>query len=481
MNAEDPKINFTDGSKKDVRPSHGSRPKSFVKGRNMFDVDGHSLEHWDKDNFEPKRDDTCRIVYEPKDGKKFFQETLDHEDYDIMRCLSTSLEQPYFSKYNRFFPQMGHFCCKACGNLLYSYETKFDVDDGWPAFGACILGSIGIIPAEERKAQIEKEDIACIKIQTYLRGNLCRKRVFEMLDGLIEELIKKKDKDSSGKIENGSCTSDEDVDEDSFANESKKTNGRLKGTGYILSRALGEYYAEIHCHRCKSHLGDVFAEENTGNNGEEYREHHRVNGRSLKFMHSNLPKRTMTGASLLFADQSQRKRFGLPNVKQKDEADLPFRRVLLRNTSDPLSVSEHQSSYQRSIPRKSSDPLSVSHHESDYQSRTRYKASDPSSSFQKSRSKQYNSLSVSMHESSRNMPSTIMERQTNGNGLASPHQKKKSIDPLGSVSCHERMVSPKRTNISSRRRPMRRGNTNSLINIEERKAFLENSLQHSFH
>ena len=293
--------------------------------------------------------------------------------------------------------------------------------------------------------------------------------------------MKKKDKDSSGKIENGSCTSDEDVDEDSFADESKKTNGRLKGTGYILSRALGEYYAEIHCHRCKSHLGDVFAEENTGNNGEEYREHHRVNGRSLKFMHSNLPKRTMTNASLLFADQSQRKRFGLPNVKQKDEADLPFRRVLLRNTSDPLSVSEHQSSYQRSIPRKSSDPLSVSHHESDYQSRTRYKASDPSSSFQKSRSKQYNSLSVSMHESSRNMPSTIMERQTNGNGLASPHQKKKSIDPLGSVSCHERMVSPKRTNTSSRRRPMRRGNTNSLINIEERKAFLENSLQHSFH
>lgn len=70
---------------------------------------------------------------------------------------------------------------------------------------------------------------------------------------------------------------------------------------------------------------------------------------------------------------------------------------------------------------------------------------------------------------------------THKQGLASPLRKKKSIEPLGSVSCHERMVSPKRTNTSSRRRPMRRGNTNSLINIEERKAFLENSLQHSFH
>jgi peptide methionine sulfoxide reductase MsrB len=465
-------MNAEDGSKKDVRPSHGSRPKSFVKGRNMFDVDGHSLENWDKDNFEPKRDATCRIVYEPKNGEKFFRETLDHEDYDIMRCHSTSLEQPYFSKYNRFFPQMGHFCCKACGNLLYSYETKFDVDDGWPAFGACILGSIGIIPAEERQAQIEKEDLACIKIQAYVRGNICRIRVSEMLDGLIQELMKKKDKDSSRKTENDSCTSDED----SFANETKKTNGRLKGTGYILSRALGENYAEIHCHRCKSHLGDVFAEENTGNNGEEYREHHRVNGRSLKFMHQNLPKRTMTGASLLFADQSQRKRFGLPDAKQKDEAKLPFRRVLLRNTSNPLSVSEHQSSYQRSIPRKSSDPLSVSQHESAYQSKTRYKASDPSNSFQKGRGKQSNLLSVSMHESPRNMPSTIMERH-----LASPGRKNKSVDPLGSYSCHERIVSPKKINTGSRRRPMRRGNTNSLINIKERKAFLEISLQHSFH
>lgn len=415
--------------KKNIRPSLGSsRPKSFATRRGMFEVDGHSLEHWKKDNFEPKRDATCRVVYEPKEGKQFFQKTLTVEDYDIMRCLTTSLEQPYFSKYNRFFPQRGHFCCKACGNPLYSHETKFDIDDGWPAFRGCVLGSIGITPAEERKAQIEKEDKACIKIQAFVRGNQCRSRVENMLDELIRDLLKRKDGDPSKEEEKKSSSSE----------EGGETKGRFKGSGmgYILSRELGDNYAEIHCHRCKSHLGDVFAEENTGNNGEEYKEHHRVNGRAMKYMHADLPKRTMVEASLLFADQSQRRRLGLPDAKEKDEPDLPFSRFPLRSRrkpSDSLSVSNHESTYRSTFGRNPSDPLSVTSHESSYQSSHR-KNSDP------------------------------------------PNRKKKAHDPLGSVSCHERMISPTtKTKAKSRRRPMRRGHTDSLIDVEERKAYLEDA------
>lgn len=97
----------------------GSLPKLFAEKLKVFEVDGHALKHWEKCNFRTKRDSTCRLVYDAKEGNKFFEETLD-ADYNIMRCLSTSREQPYFSKYNRFFPQRGHFCCKACGNPLYS-------------------------------------------------------------------------------------------------------------------------------------------------------------------------------------------------------------------------------------------------------------------------------------------------------------------------------------------------------------------------
>lgn len=429
-----------------------------VVRKNIFEIDGHPLEHWEKDNFEPKRDNTCRIIYKPKEGEKFFHQTLEDGDYNIMRCLSTSLEQPYFSKYNRFFPQRGHFCCKACGAALYSYETKFDVDDGWPAYGACILGSIGLIPAEERKSQIEKEDKACMKIQAYVRGSLCRKNVENMLDEMIRELMKKKETKSLIEMKNNSFDSDKHHDEDSFSDETKKSYGRVKGSGYILSRALGDNYTEIHCHRCKSHLGDVFAEENLGNHEEKYLEHHRVNGRSLKYMHTNLPKRTMTGASLLFADQSQRRRFGLP---------------------DPLSISDHQSSYQTNIPHQFSDPLSVSHHESSYQRRNRHKVSDTFGGFQKGRSLNNNKSSF---QNRRDMPSIMTkQRQNDRNRPPPPRRKNITVDSLGSVSCHERMVTPTKSNTNSRRRPMRRGLTQSLVNIEERKAFLENSLQHSFH
>eukprot|EP00536_Pseudo-nitzschia_multiseries_P004266 jgi/Psemu1/302466/fgenesh1_kg.70_\ len=48
-------------------------------------------------------------------------------------------------------------------------------------------------------------------------------------------------------------------------------------------------------------------------------------------------------------------------------------------------------------------------------------------------------------------------------------------------SCHDRIMTPSDVQTNTRRRPMSRGNTNSRINIEERKAFLRDALQLSFH
>ena len=311
--------------------------------------------------------------------------------------------------------------------VIISHETKFDVEDGWPAFGACVLGSIEIISAEERRSQIEKEDKACVKIQACVRGKICRENVEKMLEEMIGELMKKNNggkNNGSTKTENNNCNYNEK--NLSYESETPK-KWQAKTTGSILSRPLGENlkFHTLSCHRCKSYLGDVFAEDNEGNYGEKYVEHHRVNGRSLKYMHANLPKRTMVWSSLLFAGQSQRRQLGLPNVKLKNDASfVPFREVLVRKDGrkdrfDPLSVSDHPSSYRTRIPQKSSP---------------------------------------------------------------SPRRKKNSVDPLGSVSCHERLMTPtSRINTSSRRRPMRRGSTNSLVSIEERKTFLETSLKVSFH
>jgi len=399
---------------------------TYVARRRMFEVNGDPLDHWKKDNFEAKRDDTCRIVYEPKIGKQFFRKTLRVEDYALTRCLTTSLEQPYFSKYNRFFPKKGHFCCKACGNPLYTSETKIDVDDGWPAFGACVLGSIGVTSVEERMAQIERKEQACVKIQAFVRGHQSRHRVENMLDELIEELLRRKngygeydDRNSEGHL---SCDfSWSSSSDDSDSDRSRRSEG--SDGGFVLSRDLGDDCAEVHCHRCKSHLGDLIAEENTGNNGESYRERHRINGRALKYMGNDLPKRTVTDASPLFADTSHRRRFGLLHGKEKEEPSLPFGKMhWMRKTSDPLSVSNHENFFRSGIRRKRSDPLSVSCHARTFQRINHWK----------------------------------------------PSPAKEAVNHSKTISTNQ--------NTGGRRRPMRRGNTDTSIRVDEQTAFLQGKL-----
>lgn len=423
-----PSLN-ADYLKKNIASSDAA---DYVARRRMFEVNGAPMDHWKKENFQTKRDDTCRIVYEPKLGKEFFQKTLRDEDYTITRSLTTSLEQPYFSKYNRFFPSQGHFCCKGCGNPLYSAKAKFDVDDGWPAFGACILGSIGVTSVEERVAQIEKQDEACIKIQAIVRGYQCRHRVETMLDELINELLQRKyarmqeEGQDDWSATEGHTSSDlsSDMSFTSWSSNSDDTDtsGKTKGSngGYVLSRALGDDYAEIHCHRCKSHLGDLFAQKNIGSNGTKYRERHRVNGRALKYVEEDLPRRINADASLLFADASQRQRFGLPNTENGGSSFKSFK---------PLERSH----------LKEKPPVNLGISKPEH-----------ATNFEKHR-KMFDNLSKNSQP---------------------PSWCKRKI-PKATTKAIKIEVPKKKTDGNKRRRPMRRGSTETSLNISKRVEFLE--------
>merc|ERR1712124_51698 len=117
---------------------------------------------------------------------------------------------------NRFFPMQGHFCCKACGNPLYDWKSKFNAENGWPAFGTCVRGSL----------EISTE-----------------------------------------------------------------------------ATELGEGVDEIHCLKCRSHIGNIVLEENWGKGGVRFKERHRVNGRSLKYIATNLAKRTTANFTLLYKEE----------------------------------------------------------------------------------------------------------------------------------------------------------------------------------
>lgn len=69
-----------------------------------------------------------------------WRQVLDRKEYNILRQKGT--EYPGTGEYDRFYPKEGHFQCRACGNPLYSAESKFKSGCGWPAFDKCYQGSI---------------------------------------------------------------------------------------------------------------------------------------------------------------------------------------------------------------------------------------------------------------------------------------------------------------------------------------------------
>ena len=60
-----------------------------------------------------------------------WKKKLTPEEYRVMREKGT--EAPFTGKYVNT-KEKGIFRCKACGNELFSSETKFDSGTGWPSF-----------------------------------------------------------------------------------------------------------------------------------------------------------------------------------------------------------------------------------------------------------------------------------------------------------------------------------------------------------
>jgi peptide-methionine (R)-S-oxide reductase len=74
-----------------------------------------------------------------------WKEELTPEEYHVLREKGT--ERPFTGKYYKT-KEAGIYRCAACGNDLFSSETKYESGSGWPSFWA---------PIETEKIEMETD------------------------------------------------------------------------------------------------------------------------------------------------------------------------------------------------------------------------------------------------------------------------------------------------------------------------------------
>jgi peptide-methionine (R)-S-oxide reductase len=93
-----------------------------------------------------------------------WKELLTREQYRVLREKGTEL--PDSGEYYRFRKD-GVFLCSACGNELFSSETKFESGSGWPSFWE-VVGRDSVTTAPDRSLERERTEVLCARCGGHL-------------------------------------------------------------------------------------------------------------------------------------------------------------------------------------------------------------------------------------------------------------------------------------------------------------------------
>jgi peptide-methionine (R)-S-oxide reductase len=93
-----------------------------------------------------------------------WQKQLTPEQYAVLRQKQT--EPPFTGKllYNK---SKGLYVCAACGQTLFSSDTKFDSKSGWPSFYDVLSqGAVKFVP--DASGGINRTEVACANCGSHL-------------------------------------------------------------------------------------------------------------------------------------------------------------------------------------------------------------------------------------------------------------------------------------------------------------------------
>ena len=93
-----------------------------------------------------------------------WREKLTPEQYAVLRQAGT--ERPFTGEYNDTKTD-GVYSCRACGNELFTSDTKFDSHCGWPSFYAPKAGD-AVELHEDRTLGMTRVEVLCAKCGSHL-------------------------------------------------------------------------------------------------------------------------------------------------------------------------------------------------------------------------------------------------------------------------------------------------------------------------
>lgn len=93
-----------------------------------------------------------------------WQDQLTDEEYQILRQGKT---EPPFSGELLDMDEEGTYRCAACGNRLFSSETKFKSSSGWPSFYD-VIDNNNVQLKEDRSHGMRRTEVTCANCGSHL-------------------------------------------------------------------------------------------------------------------------------------------------------------------------------------------------------------------------------------------------------------------------------------------------------------------------
>ena len=96
-------------------------------------------------------------------SEEYWKKKLTPQEYHVLREKGT--EMPGTGKFYRNF-DTGMYMCAACGNPLFSSDTKFDSDCGWPSFDKSLKGNVTF--HEDDSFGMHRTEVTCSNCGSHL-------------------------------------------------------------------------------------------------------------------------------------------------------------------------------------------------------------------------------------------------------------------------------------------------------------------------